>query len=589
MAFVFVIQGPAAFFYVSSWTTFPVYASDTGMGKTTPCKVLDPARYETMEIFIQYQSGEIKVISCKDRDSLEASLKELSAGEDIAILQPNYVYGRTALSVNDASLYEQWALYNDGTFSIEEMKNSYQVFDDPFGRPLDPGEWTKHWSFTDFPAELTGTEIHTSTPGIDINVEEAWAQYGGGARDVVVAMIDTGIDFHHEDLADSLWINSGEIPGNGVDDDGNGYVDDVYGWNFYNNNNEIFIGDEDSHGTHGAGTIAASSNNGIGIAGIVPGNRVRVMAIKALGGQEGGGSTASLIRAIRYAEDNGAVICNLSLTSATDDAALYQAIAASDMLFVAAAGNGDSRTGLGQDTDVIPCYPASYDLDNIISVANLNFDGNLHKSSNYGLATVDLAAPGSYILSATPGNQYGYMTGTSMAAPMVSGAAAMVYSYFDGISPADVKEILLASVTPMENLQGRLVTGGRLNVGSALKFDIGALSRQGFKNAGIAPDNGTAPFIETRIMDQGERRLLFVRVLDIDGDLARLSYGKGELKEEQFSLGQAGKPFTINEKDLAVFQIDGPGIYTFYAEDARGNRTVQMVEFADVSEGPGFE
>ena len=123
-------------------------------------------------------------------------------------------------------------------------------------------------------------------------------------------------------MADAIWVNTDEIADNGIDDDGNGYVDDVYGWNFYNSNNQIYVGEEDSHGTHGAGTIRANTGNGLGIAGIVPGNRVRIMALKALGGEEGGGSTASLIRAIRYAEQNGAVICNLSLTSTTDDRAL---------------------------------------------------------------------------------------------------------------------------------------------------------------------------------------------------------------------------------------------------------------------------
>ena len=160
-----------------------------------------------------------------------------------------------------------------------------------------------------------------------------------------------------------------------------------------------FTGNEDSHGTHGAGTISAGTGNGIGISGIVPGTRVRVMALKALGGNDGGGSTAAVIKAIKYAEDNGAVICNLSLTATTDDKALYEAMKNSGMLFVVAAGNGDPKTGKGVDTDVIPFYPAAYDLDNIISVANLSFDGALSASSNYGKTTVDLAAPGSYILS----------------------------------------------------------------------------------------------------------------------------------------------------------------------------------------------
>ena len=150
-----------------------------------------------------------------------------------------------------------------------------------------------------------------------------------------------------------------------------GYIDDVYGWNFYSGSNQVYTGSEDSHGTHGAGTIAAHADNGIGIAGIVRSDHVKVMAVKALGGWDGSGSTASIIRAIQYAEANGARICNLSLGSSRNDPALYRTIAASDMLFVVAAGND------GADLELAPSYPASYHLDNLITVANLRYDGNL--------------------------------------------------------------------------------------------------------------------------------------------------------------------------------------------------------------------
>ena len=200
-------------------------------------------------------------------------------------------------------------------------------------------------------------------------------------------MPDTGIDYTHEDLAGAIWVNEDEIPGNGIDDDGNGYIDDVHGWNFYDHTNQVYTGDEDSHGTHGAGTIAASSNNQIGISGIVPGERVKIMPVKALGGSDGSGTTASLIQAIHYAEANGASICNLSLSSSKNDRALYQAIAQSNMLFIVAAGNDSANI------DLSPTYPASYNLDNILSVANLCYDGVLHHTSNYGASSVDLAAP----------------------------------------------------------------------------------------------------------------------------------------------------------------------------------------------------
>lgn len=563
---------------VQSFAGFPAAAAVKTAGQDAqPYIVDDIDAYENLEILTETKDGEVSVYSCGSREELEQKLGELSSMAGISVIQPNYQYENQALSVNDASAAEQWALDNDGSFRMDEQE-VYPIYADPFGRPSRGSELL---------GLLVRVREMTATAGVDINVTDAWARYGTGTHDAIVALIDTGIDRSHEDLADAIWVNTDEIADNGIDDDGNGYVDDVYGWNFYNSNNQIYVGEEDSHGTHGAGTIRANTGNGLGIAGIVPGNRVRIMALKALGGEEGGGSTASLIRAIRYAEQNGAVICNLSLTSTTDDRALYQAIANSNMLFVVAAGNGDSRTGIGVNTDVTPFYPAAYDLDNIISVANLTFDGTLHSSSNYGAVSVDLAAPGSYILSTTPGNTYSYMTGTSMAAPMVTGAAAMVYSYFDGIGPADVKEILLSTVTPMDSLAGKTVTGGMLNVGAALSYDLNQLSRSGFSNAGLAPENGTAPFIETRSVNRADGTYLQVRVIDIDGDLANLLYAEGELTAEDFASGIAGSAFEVNENDLATFRVDHAGSYSFYAVDQRGNATVENVRFAEMSMGPG--
>ena len=217
-----------------------------------------------------------------------------AAEADRAGMQTEHIYTAQALNVNDTSASDQWALYNDGTFEIEQEKNRYPVYDDPFGTPVGPGEW--RWDPVGVVVEV---QRMRATAGIDMRIQEAWNTYGGGKRDVVVAMIDTGIDYTHEDLKDAIWINSDEVPDNGIDDDGNGYVDDVYGWDFYRNTNRVFNGAEDSHGTHGAGTIRASVNNGTGIAGIVPGDHVRVMAVKALGGRSGSGSTSALIRALR--------------------------------------------------------------------------------------------------------------------------------------------------------------------------------------------------------------------------------------------------------------------------------------------------
>lgn len=535
------------------------------------------SEYENLEVLVQYSDGSIDVLSFEDGKSLSEGLEQLSQNEDVAWVQPNYSYEASAISTTDALAAYQWALSNDGSFEMEERQNRYPVYESPFETPYAPWQWIMP-DFTGMPGgfrrtgfQAASAEQISAESGIDINVEEAWVLYDGGSRDVVVALIDTGIDYTHEDLQGVLWTNTGEIPGNNVDDDGNGYVDDVYGWNFYNNNNRIYTSSaDDSHGTHGAGTIAASSDNGTGISGITNSEHIKIMALKALGGFDGSGSTASIIRAIQYAEANGASVCNLSLGSSINDRALYQAIANSSMLFVVAAGND------GANTDTAPCYPASYALDNIISVANLNYNGALHYSSNYGAASVDLAAPGSYILSTTPGNSYSYMTGTSMAAPMVTAAAAMLYSFHDDITLADVKTILLSSVTKLDTLTGSVATGGMLNLGAAMAYDTDALSHETWSVPAII-DSGTAPEILVETVSQEGGTYLVVQITDADNDLSVAAYASGTLTVQQFQSGAAGKVFSIDRAGHAVFSVQNSGTFTFYARDSMGNETVRTV------------
>ena len=223
--------------------------------------------------------------------------------------------------------------------------------------------------------------------------------------------------------------------------DGNGYIDDVHGWNFFDGNNELCKGSEDDHGTHAAGTIAATRGNG-GIAGIADNKYVKIMSLKALGTQYGVGEEKAIIEAIRYAEANGASICNLSFGTTEYYPELEKVMRESKMLFVVSAGNGDAK-GIGEDTDQKPDYPSSFDLDNVISVANLMFDGNLAESSNYGAKSVDIAAPGTYIVSTIANSGYGFMTGTSMSTPMVTGAAAFLYSYRTDLHLSDIRKVLL--------------------------------------------------------------------------------------------------------------------------------------------------
>mgnify|MGYP005772629819 FL=1 len=537
-----------------------------------PPSVLAPAAYTGGEILVLYQDGSCETVACQDDAALAETLAQLSAREDVALVQPNYTYESTALSTSDPLLGEQWALDNDGSFQLEEQENRYPVFDDPFEMPSAPWQWIAPWWMWSAGGSTAGSIQVQAVPGIDIGLAEAWGLYDGGSRDVVVALVDTGIDYTHEDLAGRIWTNVDEIPGNGIDDDGNGYVDDVYGWNFYSDTNDVYVGTEDAHGTHGAGTIAANADNGTGIAGIVQSDRVKVMAVKALGGSDGSGTTASIIQAIQYAEANGAQICNLSLGSSQNDPALYRTMASSDMLFVVAAGND------GTDLETSPSYPASYDLDNVISVANIRYDGELDPTSSYGAASVDLAAPGSYILSTTPGGTYSYMTGTSMAAPMVSAAAAMVYSAFPNATLADVKDILLASVQKLDSLSDRTATGGMLDLGAAMAYAATASTGRTWAEPDLTAYADNPPVISLSLSQWLGRRYLTVQVLDADGDLLKAAYASGTRTAADFQGGDAGNPISLDSWGTATFRVRTGGTYTFYAVDQAGNETVRTVE-----------
>lgn len=389
--------------------------------------------FENNEVVILYKNGNVNVQTFGSQDELAEALDDMQADDSIDMFQPNLIYENDAAetAVNDTHYSKQWALDNDGSFKGSSTKVSAEA-------------------------------------GIDINAQEAWEAYKA-KRSAVIAVIDTGIDYTNSEISDSIWKNSGEIPGNGIDDDKNGYIDDVNGWNFYNNNNKIYVGGEDSHGTHCAGTIAAAKNNGEGIAGIADYDNIKIMPIKALGGSNGTGTTMSVILAIKYAEDNGADICNLSLGTSSNDMLLYRIISQSDMLFVVAAGNSSNGSGVGVNTDIKPSYPASYDLDNIISVANITAEGKLHKSSDYGARTVDIAAPGTDVYGLSTDGKYTYMTGTSMAAPMVTATAALVYTNSDRISLEDTRDIILNNAAKLDTLKGMVATEGILNAGAAVK------------------------------------------------------------------------------------------------------------------------
>ncbi|MDP2209925.1 MAG: choice-of-anchor D domain-containing protein [Bacteroidota bacterium] len=292
-----------------------------------------------------------------------------------------------------------------------------------------------------------------------ISAPAAWDRTTG--TNIVIGVLDTGVDPNHEDLSTNIWTNPGEVAGNGIDDDGNGYIDDVYGWDFFNNDNNPY--DDNGHGTHVSGTIAAIGNNGKGVVGVCW--SAKIMALKFLSAG-GSGYTDGAISAVEYATMMNARLTSNSWGGGGYSQGLYDAIQAAGnagVLFVAAAGNSS------MNTDINPNYPSCYDLGNIISVASTTSDDQMSSFSNYGLLTVDLGAPGSNIYSTLPGNNYGSYSGTSMATPHVAGVAGLVLSLNSHLGGSDVKNIILSSIDPISALAGKTVTGGRLNAFQALQ------------------------------------------------------------------------------------------------------------------------
>lgn len=304
---------------------------------------------------------------------------------------------------------------------------------------------------------------NNSNQVVDIDAPQAWDTTTGDS-DIVVGVVDTGIAWNHPDLASNMWRNTGEIEGNGIDDDGNGYIDDVYGWNGITNTGNAF--DDHYHGTHCAGTIGAKGNNSEGVVGV--NWNVKLMALKFLS-SSGSGSTTGAIRVIDYAvsmKQRGVNIkvLNNSWGGGGYSTALYQAIERANeagILFVAAAGNDSNNN------DAVASYPANYSNANVISVAAVAQNGTLASFSNYGATTVDLGAPGVGILSTFPSG-YNSISGTSMATPHVAGVAALVLSHHSDLNVVQLKDQLLGTTRPLSSLQGTTLTGGMVNANDAL-------------------------------------------------------------------------------------------------------------------------
>lgn len=330
----------------------------------------------------------------------------------------------------------------------------------PRGIPNDP-EFPRQWG-------LNNTGQLSGVPDADIDAPEGWDERRD-APAIVVGVVDTGIRLSHQDLAANLWVNPGEIPGNGVDDDGNGYVDDVHGINAITGSGNP--NDDDGHGTHVAGTIGAVGNNGIGVTGVAW--NVRLMALKFLPPGRQGGSTSDAIECIDYAVARGVRVLNNSWGGGGYSVALLEAIQrarAAGVVFVVAAGND------AQDNDATTDYPSGYPVDNILAVGATTRLNDLATFSNFGSGSVEILAPGSEILSTYAGGDADYreLSGTSMASPHVAGVVALLRAQFPGETYRQTLNRALRSAEPEARFAGRAQTAGLVNLPRALATATGS-------------------------------------------------------------------------------------------------------------------
>lgn len=364
-------------------------------------------------------SGDFMVLKTKNKSTVSL-MNELNSLPEVAYAEPNFIY--KAINTTSDPLYGQlWGLTNTG--DNEPDRNG-------------------------------GNSGSVGVVGADVNAEKAW-EITKGSKNVVIAVIDTGIDYNHQDLKENIWINTNEIAGNGIDDDGNGYIDDVHGWNAYADNGNPMDGN--AHGTHCAGTIGAKHSNGVGVAGVM--DDVQLMAVKFLS-DSGSGSLADAVEAIDYATKMNVDIMSNSWGGGGFSQALEDSIkAAKDkgILFVAAAGNSATNN------DSKPHYPSNYNVENVISVAAHTNADTLASFSCFGKRTVHVAAPGHNILSSVPNNGYKVYSGTSMATPHVSGVLGLLIAKEGRMDVGAVRERLMATTVPAAAYRRTTVAGGRVD------------------------------------------------------------------------------------------------------------------------------
>ncbi len=383
--------------------------------------------------------------------------------------------------------------------------------------------------------------------GVDIEPEEAW-DITTGSRDVIVGVLDTGVLYSHNELEDQMWENPGEIPGDEIDNDENGYVDDVYGMNALSDGGDPL--DDDGHGTHVAGTIAAAANNGSPVVGVAW--DVRIMGLKVLG--PFGGTNSDVMQGFQYGVDHGCKVINASLGGGARSQSMFEAIAKSQqkgVLLVAAAGNS------GLDTDIFANYPSNYDLDNVISVAAINRYGDIWAFSNYGGKTVDIGAPGVDILSLGIGDDDAYQenSGTSMASPHVAGVAALVYSAFPNASAEEVRDRIISSAIQESSFSGKMVSGGRLSAFRSLD-----VKPDGLLEMTVSPPSQSA-------LQTGSKVTVIVRVTDVFGVTNAIVTGTTLPEGNSISFRNDGVAPDVLENDALytaeLTMPEEPGEYVF--------------------------
>jgi thermitase len=387
--------------------------------------------------------GDIYIVKSSDAKALAESLK---AASTVEYAERDAFAGKQALP--------KLEVLDPASAAMKSMIDMrFSGFNDP--------QMSKLWAFT-------------ATNGMDVDGAYS-ALPNRDAQTVIVAVVDTGVDHNHEDLKDMMWTNEKEIPGNGKDDDNNGYIDDIHGIN-------VLIRDAAGHatmdtmashwhGTHVSGTIAAEQNNGIGIAGVA--HNVKIMAIRTVP-DDADELDSNVAEAYMYAAKNGAKIINCSFGKSTNEGGTAVRDVINEIgkkygvLVIASAGNDSMGPFSWHNNDIDPKYPAAWDSENLLVIASTTSSGGLSGFSNIGPKSVDVAAPGSNIYSTVPGNKYAMASGTSMASPNTAGVAAMVLGYFPNLKGVSLKKVLIDSVVKVPEFDKKMTSGGRVNLKLAM-------------------------------------------------------------------------------------------------------------------------